>query len=517
MIAESPLLAAVDLGSNSFRLLIGRAESSPSGVQILAVDVLKETVRLAAGLDVERNLTPSAQRRGVEALQRFGERLRAFHPDSVRAVATSALRQAKNSSHVLATFEAALGFPIEVIAGREEARLIWIGAAHTLPADGTRRLVIDIGGGSTECIIGLDYTAQLTESVTTGCVGMTARLFGDGEIRREAQRQAVMIASDLFAPLARNIRNAGWVEAIGTSGTAKAIAGICQAESGDATITRDALARLEATLLKAGHLERLRVDGLRPDRRAVLPGGLAILIAAFDEFGIESMRYTAGALREGVLYDLVGRSNDSDMRDVTVEQSMMRYGVDREHARNVGSTAAALWRSIARGAAEEVERGVELLGWAAALNEIGLSISHSAYHKHSAYIVAHADLPGFSRPDQALLSRLVLGHTGKLSKMTQLVDLDAEWRMLLALRLAVILHRRRGHVEAPTPHPLRLEIDRRRVTLKVEREWSLRHPLTDFSLQGEIAEWTRASLFEHASYVAVEQLAPSIARQRRPA
>jgi len=498
------LLAAVDLGSNSFRLLIGRADSSPAGVQVLPVDVLKDSVRLAAGLDPERNLTALAQRRAVEALQRFGERLRAFHPDSVRAVATSTLRQAKNARHVLATFEAALGFPIEVIAGREEARLIWIGAAHTLPADGSRRLVIDIGGGSTECIIGLDYEPRLTESVTVGCVGLTGRIAEDGEIHREAMHEAILIARDLFAPLVKGFRRETWGEAIGTSGTAKTIAGICQAEFGDPTITRESLIRIESALVKAGHVERLRLQGLRSDRRAVLPGGLAILRAAFDEFGIASMRYTAGALREGVLYDLLGRTNDTDMRDVTVEQSMIRYGVDRDHAERVGKTAAWLWQSIARGAAEDVERGAEMLGWAGSLSEIGLSISHSAYHKHSAYIVAHADLPGFSRPDQALLSRLVLGHTGKLTKMTSLVELDGEWRMLLALRLAVILHRRRD-MQAFT-YPLALEIERRRVTLRVERNWTTKHPLTDFSLGAEIAEWTRAGLFEHASYLPVETI-----------
>jgi len=218
------------------------------------------------------------------------------------------------------------------------------------------------------------------------------------------------------------------------------------------------------------------------------------------------MRFTPGALREGVLYDLLGRTNDSDMRDVTVEQSMIRYGVDRDHADRVGKTAAWLWRSIARGAAEDVERGVEMLGWAASLSEIGLSISHSAYHKHSAFIVANADLPGFSRPDQALLSRLVLGHTGKLTKMTSLVELDAEWRMLLALRLAVILHRRRD--TQGSTYPLALEIERRRVSLRVERGWTTKYPLTDFSLGAEIAEWTRAGLFEHAGYLPVDRLPP---------
>lgn len=498
------LLAAVDLGSNSFRLLIGRADSSPAGVQVIPVDVLKDSVRLASGLDHERNLTALAQRRGVEALQRFGERLRAFHPDSVRAVATSTLRQAKNARHVLATFEAALGFPIEVIAGREEARLIWIGAAHTLPADGSHRLVIDIGGGSTECIVGRDYEPLVTESVTVGCVGLTGRIFGDGEVGRERMNEAILIARDLFAPLAKGLRRETWSEAIGTSGTAKTISAICLAEFDDPTITREALAHIEAALIKAGHFDRLRLQGLRADRRPVLPGGLAILRAAFDEFGISTMRFTPGALREGVLYDLLGRTNDSDMRDVTVEQSMIRYGVDRDHAARVGKTAAWLWRSIARGAAEDVERGIELLGWAASLSEIGLSISHSAYHKHSAYIVAHADLPGFSRPDQAMLSRLVLGHTGKLTKMTSLVELDAEWRMLLALRLAVILHRRRD-MQGST-YPLSLEIERRRVSLLVERGWSNKHPLTDFSLGAEIAEWTRAGLFEHAGYLSVDRL-----------
>ena len=491
------LLAAVDLGSNSFRLLIGRVEASRLGPQIRVLDSLKESVRLAAGLDAASVLDLESQKRAVVALHRFGERLRSFSPDAVRAVATNTLRVARNARHVLATAEAALGFPIDVIAGREEARLIYIGAAHGLPADDSDRLVVDIGGGSTECIIGASYTPKLLESTTVGCVSLSRRFFPDGSVDRDAFEHAYYAARDALAPTAAAYRAHGWDYAVGTSGTAKSLAQVARAEFGCESLTRDALAQLEYLLVKAGHPDRLKVEGLRPDRRPVLPGGLALMSAIFDELCIDEMRYCDSALRQGVLYDLLGRSAGADMREITVAQMLRRYDIDEAQAHRVAQTALALYDQGARGVAEKVRHCRELLGWGAQLAEVGMSISHEDFHRHSAYILAHADMPGFDQGEQAMLSHLALGHTGGLRKMRELVGDDLEWLMVLSLRLSSILHRRRDGEEPPLPA---LFLKRRKIRIEMPKAWARAHPLSDETLRAEAAAWAELKLFDEFVY-----------------
>lgn len=486
---SSCLLAAVDLGSNSFRLVVARVESTPLGDLIRPVDQMKETVRLAAGLDAGNALSEAAQGRAIDALRRFGERLRAFAPERVRAVATNTFRVAADARRFLERAETALGFPIEVIAGREEARLIYLGAAHALPADGRRRLVVDIGGGSTECIVGIDYTPSLLESVPLGCVSLSRRHFPDGMVDRAAFEAARWACRALFAPHAERYRAAGWQVAIGTSGTAKSLWQIGQADLGLPAITRDGLALLESMLLKAGHPDRLRLASLKPDRRPVLPGGLAMMIAAFEEFGITSMDYCDGALREGVLYDLLGRSSGADMREITVARMLRLHGLDERHGAAVADLAARLYREAARGPADEIARGARTVAWAALLREIGLSIAHDDFHKHGAYILEHCDMPGFSEDEQARIAALVLGQTGGLTKMRPLLADADDWLRVLCLRLAVILHRRRDGVLPPS---IRLRVKHTGARIELPAGWAAAHALTDHSLQQECVEWAKA-------------------------
>lgn len=494
------LLAAVDLGSNSFRLLVGRVASSPIGEQVLPIDALKEPVRLAAGLDGRENLDPESQKRALLTLHRFGERLRSFSPEAVRAVGTNTLRTARNARHFLATAEAALGFPIEVIGGREEARLIYLGAAHALPADHLDRLVVDIGGGSTECIIGADYEASMLESANVGCVSITRRFFPAGAVDEASFEDAYYAARDALAPTALAYRSRGWSYAVGTSGTAKALAQLATLNFDCESLTRDALLHIEWLLTKAGHADRLRLDGLRADRRPVLAGGLAVMSAVFDELGIESMRYCPAALRQGVLYDLLGRVAGTDMREITVAQMMRRYGIDAGQANRVASTAVAMFDQAARGAAELLAHRRALLRWAAQLAETGMSIAHEDFHRHSAYILLNADMPGFTQSEQAMLSHLALGQAGGLRKLDELVGDDLGWLMVLALRIAAILHRRRDGADTPLPA---LFAKRRRIRFELPKAWAKEHPLSDATLRAEAAAWAELRVFDEIVYARI--------------
>ena len=311
-------VAAVDLGSNSFRLQVGRVVDD----QIYTLDSLKESVRLASGLTADKRLDEESQARALDALRLFGERMGGLDRGAVRAVATNTLRVAKNAAEFLPLAEEALGFPIEIIAGREEARLIYIGASHSLPMSAQKRLVVDIGGGSTEFIIGKRHDPLLMESLYMGCVSYTLRFFPDRRIDRKRLRDAQIAAAKEIELIAHDYRRMGWKEAVGSSGTARAIADILEMNgmnpNGESGISRAGLDKLCAMLVKAGSAEALDIPGIKSDRLPVLPGGIAIMSAVFEELGIERMSYADGALRLGVLYDLLGRFHHHDMRDSTV-------------------------------------------------------------------------------------------------------------------------------------------------------------------------------------------------------
>ena len=379
--ARHETLAAVDLGSNSFHLEIGRVVDG----QIYPLDAVREVVRLGAGLTAEKRIDRATQAAAIEALAKFGERLRGFHKAAVRAVGTNALRVAKNAPQFLREARATLGFPIEVISGREEARLIYLGVAHSMPAarseNPARRLVVDIGGGSTEFIIGTGLEPLLTESLYMGCVSYSLKYFSEGKIDKSRMKAAELAASQELATLVKEYRDAGWDEAVGSSGTARSLENILRAnEFADEGLTREGLQRLKSLLLKEEEADPDRIAGLRPNRAPVLPGGLAIMIAAFDALGLESVKVSEGALRHGVLYDLLGRVQHRDMREATVAQFMRRYHVDAAQAERVKALALKIYDALTPGADREDDPDRLMLEWAARLAETGLSIAHAAYH-----------------------------------------------------------------------------------------------------------------------------------------
>lgn len=477
-------VAAVDLGSNSFRLQVGRVVDD----QIYTLDSMKEAVRLASGLNADKYLDLASQARALEALRRFGERLRGLNNGAVRAVATNTLRVAKNAMDFLPLAEEALGFPIEIIAGREEARLIYIGASHSLPSVAHKRLVVDIGGGSTEFIIGKRHEPQRMESLYMGCVSYTLRFFQDRRIDKKRLREAQIAATKEIELIAADYQRLGWKEAVGSSGTARAIADILELNdlnpNNESGITRVGLDNLCALLVKAGSAEALDLPGVKSDRLPVLPGGIAIMSAIFAELGIERMTYADGALRLGVLYDLLGRFHHQDMRDSTVTQFRRRYQVEGEQAERVEATALSALTQLSEGVPSEID--VQFLSWATRLHEIGISVAHNAYHKHGAYILTYADMPGFSKKDQARLAMLVLGHRGKLEKLGAIPPSDSSWNLVFCLRLAVLLHRTRDDRVLPA---WRVKLSDTGFLLELPANWLAKNPWTAAALREEAAVW----------------------------
>jgi exopolyphosphatase / guanosine-5'-triphosphate,3'-diphosphate pyrophosphatase len=477
-------VAAVDLGSNSFRLQVGRVVDD----QIYPLDSLKEPVRLASGLTVDKRLDGEAQERALVALRRFGERLRGLDRGAVRAVATNTMRVAKNVGEFLPQAEEALGFPIEVIAGREEARLIYLGASHSLPSAAHKRLVVDIGGGSTEFIIGKRHDPQLMESLYMGCVSFTMRYFPGGKVDKRRLREAQIAAAKEIELIAHDYQRMGWKEAVGSSGSARAIADILEMNEmnpgGESGITRVGLERLCAMLIKAGSADALDLRGVKGDRMPVLPGGIAIMSAVFEELDLERMTYADGALRLGVLYDLLGRFHHHDMRDATVAHFRRRYQVERDQVERVEAAAMSALTQLSAGAPDESD--VHFLSWGCRLHEIGISVAHNAYHKHGAYILTYADMPGFSKKDQARLAMLVLGHRGKLEKLGALPAVDSLWTLIFCLRLAVGLHRTRDDRALPA---WRVSSTGRGFLLELPDAWLAENPWTAAALGEEAVIW----------------------------
>src|SRR5690554_73187 len=477
------LLAAIDLGSNSFRLQVGKIVND----QIYPRDGLKEQVQLAAGLDEGKWLDHDAFLRGFQALGRFNERLRGIPRSAVRAVATNTLRVAKNSAEFIAEAEKVLGIPIEIISGREEARLIYLGVAHTLPDPMRQQLVVDIGGGSTEFIIGKSFEPLLLDSKYMGCVSYSLRFFPDGKIDKASLLEAELAGRHELQTLSRSYRETGWELAVGSSGTAKALLEILE-QNGWATgaITADGLERLRTALLKTGHVSKLKLNGLKADRLPVLLGGFSIMYAVFREFGVERMQFSEGALRTGVLYDLLGRHHKQDLRDTTVAAFGKHYDVDKEQAEAVSRTALHLLEHVNPATADSEHPDRRFLGWAARLHEIGVTIFHASYHKHSAYILENADMPGFSSHDQSRLARIVLGHRGKLARVADLENNRQDWPLIVCLRLACLLHRARGVEDTP---PAVLEKTNAGFCIRLPAKWLKKRPLTAAALENEQRQW----------------------------
>lgn len=474
-------LASVDLGSNSFHVQVARVVDG----QIFPLDALREPVRLGAGLNADKILSADSQQRALDCLARFGQRLRGLAPGDVRAVGTNAFRIAKNIDAFLPAAEAALGFPIEVVAGREEARLIYLGVSHSLPPSRARRLVVDIGGGSTECIIGQSYRPIRLESLYMGCVSYTLRYFPNGAVTAEVMQRARLAALTELEVVAHEFTPADWAQAVGSSGSARALSQIIGESNGleDGVITREGLESLVRRGIRNGGFDPHDYPDVRPDRVQVLAAGLAIMCSVFEAFGIQRMVPAEGAMRQGILYDMLGRFGEKDLRGVTVSQFQRRYQVDVAQATAVEQTALAILGDIDAG--DEVIR--QQLRWAADLHELGLSVEHSGYHKHSAYILRNADMPGFSRAEQEAIANLVLGHRGKLGKVAGILRHDVRRAQIAALRLAALLHRSRHPLEAV---PLRLlSCDADRVRVALDDKWLEAHPLTQAALEDEVRQW----------------------------
>lgn len=447
---DEELLAAIDMGSNSFHLAIARVDHG----EVKKVASMSEKVQLAAGLDENKNLTEAAQQRGLACLARFVGRLGSVQPNRLRIVATNALRQAKNGHEFIQKAAEILPKPIEIIAGREEARLIYLGVSHTMANSG-RRLVVDIGGGSTELIIGEEFEPIHTESVQMGCVAFTKAYFEDGDITQKAFDKAVTAARKEISGIANTYKAAGWDAVVGSSGTIKACRQICVNmgwSNEREELTREGLEKIKDKLLKYKHVTDMEFEGLKEDRRAVLPAGIAILYAVFDVLNIDYLTYSDGALREGVMYDLLGRFQHEDIRDRSVHALMGRYNADTKQAERVVKTAQKLFEDVKLPLALNSEDS-DLLRRAAYLHEIGLAISHSGYHRHGAYLLQHSDIAGFSQVDQNYLSHLVAHHRRKLRADARVdVKKVGGSRLLylcLLLRLAVLVNHSRSDEMLP--------------------------------------------------------------------
>nr|SPS05465.1 Exopolyphosphatase [Candidatus Nitrotoga fabula] len=482
-------IASVDLGSNSFRLQVARIVED----QIYPLDSFKDTVRLAAGLTHDRLLDEETQIRALSCLKRYGERLRGLPNHAVRVVGTNTFRIAINASAFIERAEAALGFPVEIISGREEARLIFLGVASSMPSSHKKKLVIDIGGGSTECIIGEGMEPIQMESLYMGCVSYSQRFFDDGRITKAAMQRAEIAARLELQSIRSGFSGGYWQEAIGSSGTARALADILKTNNWcNEGISADGLSKLRTVLLKAGECRKLETIGAKSDRIPVLPGGFAIMSAIFTELNIQHMSVASASLKEGVMYDLLGRLHHQDMRDVTVNQFMRRYHVDPLQARRVENLSLLLYKQIAQGSDTHVTQ--QQLQWVARLHEAGISIAHSGYHKHSAYILENADMPGFSKMEQIQLGLLVRAQRGSLAKFPKLAGIKLDWSAILALRLAVLFYQSRTDISLPR---IQLKKNGNEYRIKLDKKWFEQNPLTESALHAEIKEW-RAVGFQYA-------------------
>jgi len=486
------VMAAVDLGSNSFHMVVARNQHGEPSI----VDRLREMVRLASGLDDTGLLDDASQERALACLRRFGQRLRDMHAHQVRVVGTNTLRRAQNADAFLAKAEEALGHPVEVISGIEEARLIYLGVSHYTEATEGANLVVDIGGGSTELIIGEGYEPQLLESLYVGCVGVSRAHFGDGKLSAKRFERARLAVRLELRPIAAMFRRRGWKRAIGSSGTVRAARDIAQ-ELGlaDSGITLAAVESITGELIKARHLDAVRLPGLGAERAPVFAGGMAILAEIMSTLKIERLDISSGALREGLLFDMLGRLQDEDARERSIRAMQRRYHVDLEQAARVEATAASLLDQVARSWQLSDRRLRQLLIWAARLHEVGLDIAHARYHHHGGYLIANSDLPGFVRLEQRLIASLVTLHRRKLDDPF-LEELPSLWRaplfkLVVLLRLAALLNRSRSPSDLPS---IGLTTGKDSLELDFPQQWLDDNPLTAADLEQE-ETWLRTRGF----------------------
>lgn len=480
---DGALLAAIDLGSNSFHMVVAKLFQG----ELTTVDVMSDKVQLAAGMTDDKILSDDAMERGFNCLRRFAQRISAIPRSAIKIVGTNALREAHNRLEFAQQAEKILGVPFEIIAGREEARLIYLGVSHTLADVSGARLVVDIGGGSTEFIIGERFEPLETESLEMGCVSFTQRFFTDGKVNPTNFRRAEFAAKQEVLSIRERYRQVGWINSVGASGSIKAIRNACvECGFADEEITPKALAKLKDKMLSFDTISDIDIPGIKPERLAILPAGLAILIALFESLDVKSMGFSTGALREGLLYDMAGRLQHEDVRERSISALCQRYHVDLDHAQRVEHTAMILLAQVKTTWELDQPEYHDLLAWAARTHEAGLTIAHSQFHKHSAYLVQHSDLAGFTSSEQQLLGFLVRAHRRKFPKdeYKLLPDNRQESmkRLCLILRLSVILNRSRDEVRLPA---LSLHVEGKQMQLTFPEGWFPQHPLTEADLQQE--------------------------------
>jgi exopolyphosphatase/guanosine-5'-triphosphate,3'-diphosphate pyrophosphatase len=474
---DSPYFAAVDLGSNSFHMIIARINDE----RLEVIDRVKEMVQLARGIKRDGHLSMDAQDRALSCLARFAERLRDIPRHQIRAVGTKTLRSAEGSKQFIKAAEQVLGVPIQIISGYEEARLVYSGLAHSVTNDHSKRLVVDIGGGSTEVIIGQDFEAQKLESLSMGCVTCTEKFFGGGpKVTTSTFKKAYLGACTKLEEIRKPYLKAGWDIAYGTSGTVRAIADLLQQRDGGAIITSASLDWLSKEICN----NKSRLADVPALRKTVLPAGVAILKAVFDQLKLDKIHVGDAALKEGLLNDIIGRFSDDDARQLTVQKLVAQYKVDTDQAERVQLCALALWKQLEGPQIPGVSR-TKILGWAALLHEIGMSISHSGHHHHGYYIIRNSDLAGFGRYEQYILANLVRSHR-KALYLKKFEEMDEQTMgalipLIVCLRLAVLINRRREDI---TVKP-RLIRDGRKYSLKLGKQWLADHPLTLDGLEQE--------------------------------
>ena len=462
------------MGSNSFHVLLARFD----GRRLVVLDRYKDSVRLAAGLQEDGNLGEEVMERALEALGKIAERIRPLPKAYVRVVGTNTLRAAKNSGVFLARAEKILGVPINIISGLEEARLIYLGVGKDFTPEDKTRLVVDIGGGSTELVLGRNKPLKL-ESLYMGCVSFTRQFFPDGRITRRAYEKALLAARGEVQGLASEYDASNWDQAVGSSGTIRSIERVLDGLglNRNHVITAEGLEALAREVISAKDAAQLDLPGLDANRRAVFAGGLAVLHGVFAELDIGEMHVSMYAIREGIIYDLAGRLHQRDKRVETIERMMEQYRVDRAQARRVGRLALLLLDQVEQQLETAPEQARRLLQWAVDLHETGLSIAHSGYHKHGAYIVANSDMPGFSRQEQHLLSFLVLNHRRKLKPEPEAYGFVPDWRLVSVLRLACLFLRRRDAALVPAAG-IRIGFSGASCRLQLPAGWLDQHPLT---------------------------------------
>lgn len=476
------LIAAVDLGSNSFHMVIAREYQG----EFRTLERRGHKVQLAAGLDENNILSEEAQQRGLDCLREFSQHLQGIEPYKVSVLATNALRVARNRKQFTERAAAILGYPVEVISGREEARLIYLGVSHTLPKAAGKRLVIDIGGGSTEFIIGTGSEPSMLESMHMGCVSFTRRFFANGEINEKNFANAIDAARQELMSIEASYKKMGWDQAVGSSGTIRAVEQALVGNGWETEgITSLGLKKLRKQLLQFERIDDIAIPNIKPERRQVFVGGVAILTAAFEALGIERMVYSDGALREGVLWDLLGNAAEVDVRARTLQAMTERFYLDAVQAERVRSTALAMYEQANRDWKLPKRWGM-WLQWAAQLHEVGLSISHSGFHKHGGYIVENADMLGFTQSGQATLAALIRHHRRKIpTDAFAMFDGQQQnlMKLCLILRVAVALHHGRG--AHPVPDPLLIQSGDA-MHWRFPEGWLEEHPLTARDLEQEI-------------------------------